>query len=311
MPLDPQVKAFLDQREAASPPPFEALTPKEARSAVVVEAMTLGPPEPLVAVHDRNVPGPGGDVPVRIYVPDEKRPLPVFVYFHGGGCVVGDIPTHDTICSSVANAAGCLVVSVGYRLAPEHKYPAAAEDAFAATEWVREHAEPIGGDPRRVAVGGDSAGGNLAAVVSLMARDRRAPLPALQVLVYPITDYNFDTPSYSENADGYLLTRQTMKWFWEHYLPDEEAGREPYASPLRAENLSGLPPALVITAQYDPLRDEGEAYAGRLREAGVPVDLTRYDGMIHAFFRKTAQFDKAKTALEEVAGALRRAFEAA
>lgn len=309
MTLDPQVKAFLDQREAASPPAFETLTPDQARFGVILEAVTLGPPEPLAAVRDRRVPGPGGDIPVRIYVPDESAPLPVFVYFHGGGWVVGDVPTHDTICSSLANAAKCLVVSVDYRLAPEHKYPDAAEDAFAATQWVIEHAAEIGGDPRRVAVGGDSAGGNLAAVVALLARDRQAPMPVLQVLIYPITDYNFDTPSYAENADGYLLTLSTMKWFWEQYLPDEEAGREPYASPLRAEDLSGLPPALVITAQYDPLRDEGEAYAGRLREAGVPVTLTRYDGVIHAFFRKTAQFDKAKMALAEVAGALRRAFD--
>jgi acetyl esterase len=201
-----------------------------------------------------------------------------------------------------------MVVSVDYRLAPEHKYPAAVDDAYAATEWVFARAQAIGADRRRVAVGGDSAGGNLAAAVSLMARDRAQFRPAFQVLIYPILDYDLNTASYRENGDGYLLTRDTMRWFWECYLSREEEGREPYASPLRAEDLRGLPPALVITAEYDPLRDEGEAYAGRLREAGVPVTLSRYDGMIHAFFRRTALFDKAKAAMREVGDALRQAF---
>jgi len=194
MPVDPQVRRFLDQLEALNPAPFEKLTPQEARAAVVADADALGTPEPVDHVEDRTVPGPDGPIPIRIYRPNAIGPMPVLVYFHGGGWVIGDIETHDGICATMANAAGCLVVSVGYRLAPEHKYPAAADDSYAATAWVAENAESIGGDPKRIAVGGDSAGGNLAAVVALMARDRASFRLNLQVLVYPITDYNLDTP---------------------------------------------------------------------------------------------------------------------
>jgi len=307
MPIDPQVRAFLEELESQQAPPLERLSPEQARAAAVADAATTGRPEPVAAIEDRCVDGPAGPIPIRVYTPEGVGLLPVLVYFHGCGWVIGDIATHDGICCTLANAAGCLVVSVGYRLAPEHKYPAAAEDAFAATKWVLENAASIGADAERVAVGGDSAGGNLAAVVALMARDQAAFKPMLQVLIYPIVDHNFDTPSYHQNAEGYLLNRATMKWFWQHYLPAEEDGLQPYASPLRTPDLSNLPPALVITAEYDPLRDEGEAYAQRLRDAGVPVTLTRYQGMIHAFFRKTEIFDKARTAVDEVAGALRRA----
>ena len=308
MPIDPQVRLFLEAAKALGEPPLHALTPEEARRVNAAHAGGRGPVEPVAQTHDRTVAGPGGPIPLRVYVPEGDAPLPVLVYFHGGGWVIGSIATHDVTCRQIANAAGCLVVSVDYRLAPEHKYPAAVDDAYAATAWVFEHAASIGADPRRVAVGGDSSGGNLAAAVSLMARDRGSFRLAFQLLVYPIVDYDLNTPSYRENADGYLLTRDTMRWFWECYLEREEDGRHPYASPLRAEDLRGLPPALVITAEYDPLRDEGEAYAVRLRRAGVPVTQTRYDGMIHAFFRRRALFDKAKAAMQEVADALGRAF---
>lgn len=308
MPIDPQVQAFLDELTALGAPPLHSLSPEEARRVAAADAHALGPPERMAEVEDRVVPGPGGRIPIRVYTPQVTGPSPVLVYFHGGGWVLGSILTHDATCREIANAAGCTVVSVEYRLAPEHKYPAAVDDAYAATQWVFENADQIGADPHRVAVGGDSAGGNLAAAVCLMARDRASFLPVLQVLIYPIVNYDLNTPSYRENGEGYFLTRETMEWFWECYLRVEEDGRQPYASPLRAESFAGLPAALVITAEYDPLRDEGEAYAARLRDAGVPVTLTRYEGMIHAFFRRTAEFDKASAAMQEVSNALKRAF---
>jgi acetyl esterase len=200
-----------------------------------------------------------------------------------------------------------VVASVDYRRAPEHKYPVAAEDAFAATRWIAAHAAHLGLEARRLAVGGDSAGGNLAAAVTLMARERGGPPLGFQLLVYPVTCHGFDTPSYRECADGYLLTRDGMRWFWGHYLGRAEEGGQPHASPLLAPDLAGLPPALVITAEYDPLRDEGEAYAARLREAGVSVTLTRYPGMIHGFFRMLNFVDQARAARDESAAALRKA----
>ena len=308
MPIDPQVRSFLDALAELNEPPMHTLAPEEARRLNAAKSDAMGPAEPVAGTHDRTVPGPGGPIPIRLYLPHGTGPFPVLVYFHGGGWVIGSIATHDVTCRQIVNAAGCMVVSVDYRLAPEHRYPAAVDDAYAATAWVFEHAANIGADPRRVAVGGDSAGGNLAAAVSLMARDRDSFRPRLQLLIYPILDYDLNTPSYRENADGYLLTRETMRWFWECYLGRAEDGRQPYASPLRAEDLRGLAPALVITAEYDPLRDEGEAYAARLREAGVPVTLTRYDGMIHAFFRRAELFDQARVAMQQAAEALRRAF---
>ncbi|MHC4401943.1 MAG: alpha/beta hydrolase [Planctomycetota bacterium] len=307
--IDPQARAFLDELKSLDVAPLHTLTPQQARAAASADAEALGPAEPLAEIRDRTVPGPDGEIPIRMYVPEGARPLPAFVFFHGGGWVLGSVDTHDNLCASIANAAGCLVVSVDYRLAPEHKYPASVDDAYAATQWVVENAERIGADGRRVAVGGDSAGGNLAAAVCLMARDRAAFELVLQVLIYPIVDFSFDTPSYRENADGYFLTRDTMRWFWQCYLRTDEDGRHPYASPLRANHFGNLPGALVITAEYDPLRDEGEAYAARLREAGAPVTLTRYDGMIHAFIRRPADFDKAQVAVRQVAAALKEAFQ--
>jgi acetyl esterase len=308
MPVDPQVQAFLEELAALRAPPLSSLTPDQARKGMVASSKSLGESEPVSEKQDRTVAGPAGAIPIRVYIPRNHGPLPVLVYFHGGGWVMGDIETHDAFCCSLTNAAGCAVVSVAYRLAPEHRFPAAFDDAYAAARWVHDRAGDWGGDPRRVAIGGDSAGGNLAAAVALRARDERAFRPVLQVLIYPIMDFCFDTPSYRQNADGYMLTRADMRWFWRCYLAREEDGRQPYASPLRAEDLRGLPPALVITAEYDPLRDEGETYAARLREAGVTVTLTRYPGMIHGFIRRTAQFDKARRGLREIGEALRAAF---
>jgi len=309
MPLDPQAKAVLDMRAAANLPPMSSLTPEAARRQMK-EMRPQVTPIPVEAVHDRKIPGPGGELPIRIYTPAGTPPFPVLVYYHGGGWVIGDLDTHDQTCRELTNAASCVVVSVDYRLAPEHRFPAAAEDAYAATAWVAGHAANIGADPRRIAIGGDSAGGNLAAVVALMARDRGGPSIVHQLLVYPVTDYDFGTASYRENADGYLLTKDSMEWFWNCYLARPEDGKNPLASPLKANVLGGLPPATVITAEFDPLRDEGEAYGHRLRGAGVEATITRYEGMVHGFFGMTAAVDKAREAMAQAAAALKAAFAA-
>jgi acetyl esterase len=308
MPLDPQAQKIVDALAALNLKPVEESTPDEARESMRSRTAALGPVEDVAATVDHRVPVAGGEIAVRVYSPGEAGPHPALVFFHGGGWVIGDLTTHDGICRSLTNAARCVVASVDYRLAPEHRYPVAAEDSYAAFRWVLGQAAALGVDPRRVAVGGDSAGGNLATVVSLMARDRGTPLPIFQALVYPVTDCDLDTASYRENATGYVLTREGMRWFFRHYLAREEQGREPYAAPLRAASLAGLPPALVQTAECDPLRDEGEAYAARLRDAGVPVTFTRYSGMFHGFLRMTNILDKARAARDEIAGALRKAF---
>ncbi len=310
MPLDPQVRAFLRSVQERGFQGFWTMTPEEARAVSTMAAALLPPPPPVADATDTTSPGPAGEIPVRNYTPQGRGPFGVFVYFHGGGWTIGDIPSHDGIAAAIANAARCQVVSVGYRLAPEHKYPAAPDDCFAATRWVFEQAATFGGDPRRIAVGGDSAGGNLAAVVCLMARDRGAFRPRLQVLIYPAVDHDFNRPSMRENAEGYLLSRNDMVWFWHHYLARPDDAGHVYAVPMRAEDLHDLPPARILVAEYDPLRDEGVAYAQRLREAGVPVTLTCYEGMIHAFLAQTAIFDKAREAIEEIGAALREAFQA-
>jgi acetyl esterase len=307
MPLDPQVQAILDMIASLNMPSFEQMTPEEARN---MTRQPYGAPEDVANVEDRKLPGPAGDIPVRVYQPAGEAPFPILVYFHGGGWVIGDIESHDGVCRALANASGCVVVSVDYRLAPEHKYPAAADDAFAATEYVAAHAAEFNGDASRLAVGGDSAGGNLAAVVSQMARERGAPSIAFQLLVYPVTDFNFETVSYRDNAEGYLLTTAAMRWFWAHYLNDEPEGAEAYASPLRAVSLAGLPSALVITAEFDPLRDEGEAYADALAAAGVTVVKHRYDGLVHGFYTMFPIITQARAAIDESAAALRKALQA-
>ena len=305
MPLDHQVKEILKEAEALGLPAYQDLSPAEARR----QMLDLAPPvDPLLSVKrvvDRSIPGPEGEIPLRLYYPAGDPPFATLVYFHGGGWVIGDLDTHHGFCHALAKTSGCLIVAVDYRLAPEHRYPAAVEDAYAATNWVAQNSDAIQADPIRLAVGGDSAGGHLAAVVALMARDRRGPRIDLQILIYPITDCSFNTPSYIENKEGYMLTRDLMKWFWNHFIEDENQANDPYVSPLRADNLSDLPPALIVTAEYDPLRDEGEAYGKKLQEAGANVTLSRYPGMIHAFIRMTALVDKANEALDEVAGKLR------
>jgi acetyl esterase/lipase len=310
--LDPQMKILLDTFNAAGPMFLRAETPEQARGKMqaLMEANPV-PVEEIYRAENRRIPGVVGEIPVRIYTPEGNPPMGVLVYYHGGGWVLGDLESHDRVCRALANKAGCVVVSVDYRLAPEHVFPAAADDCYAATKWVAENAASLGADPARLAVGGDSAGGNLAAAVSMMARDQGGPAIAFQLLFYPVTDAALDTPSYKEFAgDGYVLSRADMEWFWNSYLgPDSDAEKtNPYACPLRAKNLAGLPPALVMTASHDPLRDEGERFAQRLISAGVKVTCTRYEGVTHGFISFADALDKGKAGQQQAADALKVAF---
>lgn len=306
MPLDPQVQTFLDQMAALNAPPLNQLSPEAARESARMQ-LAFAQPEPVAKVENRTVPGPQGDIPVRVYTPEGDGPFPVLVFFHGGGWVICDLDTHDDACRSLAKGTPCVVVSVDYRLAPEHKFPAAVEDCYAATQWIARNAASLNGDPSRLAVGGDSAGGNLAAVIAQLARDQGGPSLVFQLLVYPAANFNADTTSSRDFADGYFLTRDDMIWFRDLYLNSPNDKNNPLASPALASDLSGLPPALIITAEYDPLRDEGEQYGQQLKEAGVPVTISRYKGAIHAFFT-TPGLDLGKQARAESSAALRAAF---
>jgi acetyl esterase len=307
MPLDPVARTLIDAMEQVFPR-VEDMEAADARAMAKEMPPTVDEPEAVAVVYDRTIPGPDGDVPVRVYRPVEGGdPLPVVVYFHGGGWVICDLDTHDGTCRALANGVDAVVVSVDYRLAPEHKFPAAAEDAYAATQWVADHAADLGADASRLAVAGDSAGGNLAAAVALMARDRGGPAIAFQLLIYPVMDFSFDTVSYRDNAEGYFLHRASMEWYWRQYLDDEATGANPYASPLRVDDARGLPPGIVLTAEFDPLRDEGEAYGRKLADAGVPFEVRRYDGVFHGFFSMVAFLDGAKQATADAHAALRDA----
>jgi acetyl esterase len=301
MDVDPQVAAYLERLKALGLPPLPELTPEQARANFAASIDPLfGPVDAVYAVEDLVT---DSGVPVRVYRPDDSGgPSPALVFFHGGGWVVGSIETHDGTTRALAARSGCIVVSVDYRVAPDHRFPAAIDDAWAATRWVSEHADELGIDPARLAVGGDSSGGNLAAAVARRARDAGLPI-ALQLLIYPVTDHNFDTGSYDEFSEGYSLTREGMRWYWSQYLGDAD-GSDPDASPMRAADLTGLAPAFVASAGFDPLRDEGEAYARRLEDAGVPTTLVRYDGMIHGFLRMPAIIDRAADALDDLAAVL-------
>ena len=302
MPLDPEVRAYIDELTAIGALPVNEMSVADARRVAEERASSLfGPVEEVAQVEDLTIPGPAGAVPIRVYEPG-PGPLPALVYFHGGGWVTGSLDTHDGVCRSLANRAGCAVVAVAYRTAPEHRFPAAVEDAWAAVEWASAQDHPA------LAVGGDSAGGNLAAVMALRARDAGGPPLALQLLVYPVTDHDFETDSYGANADGYLLTRAGMRWYWDHYLPEAGARAHPDASPLRAPRLEGVAPAIVLTCEFDPLRDEGEAYAERLAEAGVPVVCRRYDGLVHGVYRMQGKVKRSWELIDDSAAALRLAF---
>jgi len=310
MPLDPQLQALVDGM-AANPDqkPIHEMSPAEARAAYLGLVGLFGPGEPVADVRDRRIPGPAGDIPIRVYRPDAPGPLGALVFFHGGGFVIGGLDSHDRECRALCNRAHCVVVAVDYRLAPEHPFPAAADDAFAALRWVADHAREIGADPARLAIGGDSAGGNLTAVTALRSRDAGGPPLRLQLMVYPAVDLRRDAghPSLVENAAGPFLEKATMDWFIAQYLEGDAQRTDLRASPLLAKSHSGLPPALVVTAEFDPLRDEGEAYAEALRRAGVPVTLHRYDGMAHLFFQLSPVVDASGRLIEECASALRGA----
>ncbi|MDT7565509.1 MAG: acetyl esterase [Pseudonocardiales bacterium] len=308
MPVHPEAQGLLDALAEAGLPATEEMTVPNARAATAGFLALQGEPVEVASVQDRTVPGPAGEIPVRVYTPAGEGPFPVVVYFHGGGWVIGDLDVVDQPCRQLASAAGAIIVSVDYRLAPEHRYPAAFDDSYAATVWVGAHAAEIGGDPARLAVAGDSAGGNLAAAVALAARDRGGPELAAQLLIYPVTDFNFGTASYQDNREGYVLTKGSMQWFWAHYLGAQDLDKDPYACPLRADSLVGLPPAYVATSEYDPLRDEGEAYARRLEEAGVAVTAKRFDGMLHGFFWMLAAVPSAAGVLDDMVGVLRKAW---
>ncbi len=308
MPLDPDARLILDMLGAAFPGELFEGDPVAVRARM--ETWPRLPGEEVANVEDRTIPGPAGEIPVRIYTPADRSTGGVLTWFHGGGWVVGNLDGADATCRSLANRTGCVVVSVDYRLAPEARFPAGPDDCFAATKWVAENAKSLGADPAKLAVGGDSAGGNLAAVVAQLAKASGGPKIAFQLLAYPVTDYGLDTGSYHQNKSGYLLTRDSMDWFWHLYLNSKDEGAEPKASPLRAPDLAGLPPAMVITAEFDPLRDEGEAYASALQAAGVPTTAVRYVGQIHGFFTMAEGMHQARTAQLQAAAALKAALAA-
>jgi acetyl esterase len=308
MPLDPQVKMVLDAMASSNLPELDSV-PLDVGREFRASQRRMMPAGPPTTTRDVHIDAGGRRIFARVYGPENAPPaLPVLLWFHGGGFVIGSVEESDADCRVLCREIGCVVVSVEYRLAPESKFPGGFDDCYAATAWVAEHAAELGGDPARVAVGGDSAGGNLAAAVCLAARDRSGPRLVFQVLVYPVTDLvSFDTPSYRENAEGYYLTQSSMHWFRDHYLATPSDREHPYVSVLRAPDLGGLPPALVITAEYDPLRDEGDAYAVRLRDAGNVVTSKSYRGMIHGFFTMHPYLDGGKAAVKDIAATLKPA----
>jgi acetyl esterase len=308
--LHPETRALLNLMIERQVPPVHTLSPDEARR-LYLERRTFTQPEPptLAAVTELA----GGPVPMRHYRPAGSAPgavLPVLVYFHGGGWVIGDLDTHDVLCRQLANASGCAVVAVHYRLAPEHRFPAAPDDCVAATRWVRAHAEALGIDAARIAVGGDSAGGNLAAVVAIAERDAGTPL-AFQLLIYPAVDQRHGQASYTTNGEGYLLTRDSIRYYHDHYLGDRSQDGDWRASPLLAADLSRLPPALVLTAGYDPLRDEGLQYAQALSAAGTPASYVCWERQVHGFITMSRVISEAVGAVTQCAAELRRALHPA
>ena len=308
--LHPQIKHVLEAMAEMNLKPIEAMTPAEARAQMEATAQSRkAEPLPVDRVEERTIPGPAGDIRVRLYWPSKAVPLPAIVYFHGGGHVIGSLDTHDLIARNLCAGGAALVVSVDYRMGPEHRFPAAVEDSFAALEWVHANAKSFGADPDRLGVHGDSAGANLAAVVALLARDAGGPKLRLQSLVYPVADYNLAGDSYEKYARGCgLLTREAMVWFRNHYLRRSTDADDWRASPIKAGSFAGVAPAIVVTAECDVLHDEGRAYAEALRGAGVSVEYQEYRGMIHGFFGMVPAVDDAMSAQRSVAAAFRRAF---
>jgi acetyl esterase len=304
MPLHPILQMMTDNAPADRQG-LRGGTVEEARAGYEAMAAAGGELPELGGTEDRTIPGPAGEIPIRIYTPKGDGPFPILVFFHGGGFTIGSITSHDPVARHLCAQAEALVVSVDYRLAPEHPFPAAVDDCFAALAWVGEHGAEIGGDPSRIAVCGDSAGGNLSAVTSILARDHGGPAVCFQALIYPTTDARADYPSVRENGDSIFLSADSMQWFYEHYQSDKLDWR---ASPILAEDLSNLPPALIITAEYDTLRDEGEAYGEAMRAAGNNVTIRRYEGMTHVFVQLCGMLEPGKEAIAEIATALKVAY---
>lgn len=309
MPLDPQCQVILDAANAAGGGPFAAPDVEQQRRLYLASTdLYRTPSPPLAAVRDGHLPGRAGDVPLRLYVPEGEGPFPGLVFLHGGGWVLGDLETHDHVCRDLAAQAGCVVASIHYRLAPEHRFPAALDDSVDAFGWMVEEAAALGVDPARIAIGGDSAGGNLAAAACLVLRDRGGPVPLAQLLIYPAVDFRADTPSMHRLAEGYLLTRPAIVEFGAHYLGEGGDVTDPGASPLLAGDHAGLPPAFVQTAEYDPLGDEGRLYHEALSAAGTDSRHQDYAGMLHGFIRMGARVDKAGEAIADAAAFLRDRF---
>lgn len=304
MSLDPQIAAILKMMTSHEMPPWESITPELLRT--LSKASPPESPEPVAEVRDLKIPGPAGEIPVRIYRPESATPLPLLTFFHGGGFVICDLDTHDGLARALCNALPAVVVSVDYRLAPEHKFPAGLEDAYAATCWAAEQALALGADPKRLMVGGDSAGGNLAAVVCQLAKERSGPAIAHQMLLYPVCDTDLEREAFARLGKGYYLETEMMRWFWDHYLNSAAEAADPRVSPVRADNLAGLPAATVITAEYDPLHEEGNEYAQRLQDADVPVFHRQYAGAIHGFLSFIGNAEIADQALAEIATAVRQ-----
>lgn len=305
--IDPEAKAYLEATAALGLPPLAQQGAELARRHNRERAWGLaGELEQVALIEDRRLPGPDGPLPFRLYSPAPKRTLPGLLYLHGGGWVVGDLDTHDSVCRALARRAACVVVSLDYRLAPENPFPAALEDGWAALQWLHDHGLEVGVDPGRIAVGGDSSGGNLAAVLSLRARDHGGPPLKAQLLIYPVTDCDLDTSSFQEAGSGYGLTRDSMTWYWAQYVADETCRANPETSPLRAKDHGDLPPALLITCQLDPLAAEGAAYAKALQDAGVPVEHIHEPGMIHGYIRMAGVISRARMSWDDCARFLRR-----
>lgn len=327
MNLDSDMQAVIDQLMKFNPPPIETLTPNNARNnptlknaveemssqSATVRAMNVAMPampEPVGSVKHILIPTAEGELLARVFTPDGDAPFPVIVYFHGGGWVIADLNVYEASCRALSNAVGAVVVSVAYRQSPEAKYPAAVDDAYAATQWVMQNAQQLGGDPNLVAIAGESAGGNLATVTCLKTKDEGGQMPIAQLLIYPVTDTSMSQPSYAENENSQPLHSSMMAWFWKYYLEDESQKSEKYVAPLMANDLSGLPPAIVITAENDPLRDEGEQYAKALADAGVSVDAQRFDGVTHEFFGVAGAVSKAREAVDFATEGLKKVFDA-
>ncbi len=314
---EPAMQKVLDALGSLGGKPIDTLTPAEARKQptpadavkkLLTQDKKSTAPEPVASVKHMTITGPHGAIPIHVYTPKGKGPFPVMVYYHGGGWVIADTKTYDASPRALANGAEAIMVAVDYHRAPEFKFPVAHDDSFAAYQWVLAHAKEINGDPTRVAVGGESAGGNLATAVALMARDKGVAMPIYQLLVYPITNYAFDTPSYMANAAAKPLNKPMMEWFFKQYMKSPEDGTNPYLSPLQAKSLKGLPPATVITVEIDPLMSEGKAYADRLTAEGIAVNYKNYAGVTHEFFGMGAVVPLAKEAEALASSDLKKAF---